>query len=266
MTHDIAPQEFIKICENISCIYNLQITEQFIRKFWEEKTFFGVKRKGQIANIMRYFIDFVLDAQCLLEKNIEIEPLIREFKESSDIYELRHACSLAFLSSVYVSQEYAVEFRAKSKGKNPDLFVSKIPADLKVIQQSDLEEIHRKKGRVFESELSEDVCYDIGKAIQNRLHEGIKQGELVFIDITQISLSSMWLSEEFDTLGGVVPVPKRFRVVYFCKIGPNVFIGRKQTYSFFGTYIDIEPNMWRFIKRSDRRITHGLVGGPPDIS
>ncbi len=265
LTHEIAPEQFIKIYESICSQYNLQITEEFIKRLWEEETFFGVKRKAQIANIIPYIIDFVLDAHYLLGKGIEIGPLIKEFKASGHIGELRHACSLSFLSSMYASKKYTVQFEGKSKGEKPDLFVNKIPADLKVIRQSDLEKIHRCKGRVFESKLSEDLCYDIGKSIQNRLHEGIKQAELVFIDLTAKSLSSIWLGEEFDTLANIIPEPKRFRVVYFCKMGPNVFIGRKQTYSFFATYIDIEPNLWDFIKRSDKTITHTMIGGPPNI-
>ncbi|MCK4783373.1 MAG: hypothetical protein KAV87_06450, partial [Desulfobacteraceae bacterium] len=176
------------------------------------------------------------------------------------------ACSLAFLSSIYTYNGHNIEYPSRSKdSKNADVRINGIFADIKVIQQSDFEPIHREKGRVFQTKLSKDLCYDIGKAIQNRLHDGIKQAELVFIDLSQRSLSSMWLGEEFDTTSNIVPEPMPFRVVYFCKIGPNVFIDREQVYSFFATYIDMEPRIWRFIKHSDRITTHHLVGGPADI-
>lgn len=265
LTHGIAPQEFIEIYQSISCSYNLQITEEFIKRFWLESTFFGVKRKSELASLIDYLVDFVLEAHCMSEENIHIEPLVKEFKQSGDIYELRHVCSLAFLSSVYVSQGYTVEFRDKSEGKNPDFFVNEIAADLKVIKQSDLEAIHRKRGRVYRSKISEDICYDIGTSIRNRLHEGIKQAELVFIDMSVKSLLSIWDEEEFDTDGNVVPEPQRFRVVYFCKRGSNVSIGRKKRYSFFGTYIDIDPHLWDFIKQSNRMSIHTMLGGPADI-
>ena len=266
LTHRITPKEFINIYETVSGTHDLQITQEFIERFWEVGTFFGIKRKAQPAFMAKYFIDFVLDAHCLVERGFQIGPLIQEFKKSSDMSELRHACSLAFLSSIYACSGFGIEFQSRSRdSKSADLRISDIFADIKVIQQSDLEQIHREKGRVFQTKLSEDLCYDIGKAIQNRLHDGIKQAELVFIDMSLKSLSSIWLSEEFDTTSNIVPEPRPFRVVYFCKIGPNVFIGREQTYSFFATHIDVDPRLWDFIKRSDKSITHHLVGGPADI-
>lgn len=265
LTHHVTPQEFIKIYETVCGTYNLEITEEFMRRFWETTTFFGIKRKAHVS-MVKYFLDLVLDTHYLMERDTEIEPLIREFKKSGDMDELRHACSLAFLSSIYACSGYGIEFRSRSRdSKSADLCINGISADIKVIQHSDLELIQRKRGRVFQTKLSEDLCYDIGKAIQNRLHDGIKQAELVFIDLSEKSLSSMWLGEEFDTTSHIVPEPRPFRVVYFCKVGPNVLIGRAGTYSCFATYVDMDPLVWDFIKRSDRKITHHLVGGPPDI-
>ena len=266
LTHHITPQEFIKIFETISSTYNLEITQESMRRFYEIKTFFSIKQKAQIAFIAKYFIDFVLDMHYLAESGIHIEPLIQEFKESSHMGELQHACSLAFISSIYTCNGHRIGFGSRSKdSKSADLCINGIFTDIKVIQQNDLERIHREKGRAFQTKLSEDLCYDVGKAIQNRLHDGIKQAELVFIDLSLKSLSSTWLGEEFGTISNIVPEPRRFRVVYFCKIGPNVFIGREQTYSFFTTYIDMDPYLWDLIKRSNKIITHHLVGGPADI-
>ena len=266
LTHGIAPQEFIKIYETVSGTYNLKISQGFIKKFYVTSTFFGIKRKAQPASIYKYFIDFILNTHYLMERGIEVKPLVQEFKKSGNMAELRHACSLAFLSSTYAYNGYDIEYPSRSKdGKNADVRINGIFADIKVIQESDSEPIHRKKGREYKTKLSKDLCYDIGKAIENRLHDGIKQAELVFIDLSQRSLLSIWLGEEFDTTSNIVPEPTQFRVVYFCKIGPNVFIGREQVYSFFATYIDMDPRIWDFIKDSDRIITHSLVGGPADI-
>lgn len=266
LTHHIVPQEFIKIYETISRNYNFEITQEFMRRFYKISTFFGIKRKSEVAFMAKYFIDFVLDAHCLVERGIQIEPLIQEFKRSSDMSELQHACSLAFLSSIYACSKYDIEFQRVSRDRrSADLCINGIPADIKVIHENDFEHVHRKRSRVFQTKLSDDLCYDVGKAIQNRLHDGIKQAELVFIDMSQKSLLSMWLGKEFDTTSNLVPEPSRFRVVYFCKIGPNVFLGREQTYSFFATYIDMDPRLWGFIKRCDRIITHHLAGGPADI-
>jgi hypothetical protein len=266
LTHYIAPQEFIKIYETVSGTYKLEISQGFIRKFYETITFRGKKREAKPSMIIKYLIDFILDTHSLMERGIEVKPLVQEFKKSSDMAALRHACSLAFLSSIYAYNEYDIEYRSRSKdSRNADVCINGIFADIKVIQRSDLEQIHREKGREFKTKLSDDLCYDIGKAIQNRLHDGIKQAELVFIDLSQKSLPSMWRGEEFDATSNIVPEPTPFRVVYFCKIGPNVFIGREQVYSFFATYIDMDPRIWDFIKLSDRIITHGLVGGPADI-
>jgi hypothetical protein len=175
LTHCIAPQEFIKIYETVSGTYNLEISKGFIRKFYLTSTFFGRERKAQPAFIHKYFIDFILDTHSLMERGIEVKPLVQELKESSDIYQLRHACSLAFLSSIYAYNGYDIEYRSRSNDSpNADVCINGIFADVKVLQQSDLEPIHRKKGRVFTTKLSEDLCYDTGRAIQNRLQHGIR--------------------------------------------------------------------------------------------
>ena len=49
LTHHIVPQEFIKIYETISKNRNFEITQEFMRRFYKISTFFGIKRKSEVA-------------------------------------------------------------------------------------------------------------------------------------------------------------------------------------------------------------------------
>lgn len=260
--HSIIPEEFIRTYESMRNRYNLSLTDEFLARFWKEQTFFGKKQRMR-PWIIGSFVDFILDTNSLLEKQIKIGPLIKEFKESGDIYQLRHACSLSFLCSVYIFKGYGIQFPGRSKGRNPDFFIDGISADLKVIQSGDIGEKHRERGPTFETKLSEDLCYDIGHTIQNRLHDGIKQAQLLFIDLGARSLSGMWLNDELSTIVNIVPEPKEFRVVYFCKMG---FIERTPSHSLFATYIDIDPKLWIFVRCTDKAVTHKMVTGRRQIS
>ena len=260
LSRDIEPEKFIEIYKKITEEYEFQITQDFYQKFKEERTAFGKKQYVGI-DPLEYIIDFLIQCNTLLEKGIEISPLFNEFRKSGDIYQLRHSCSLSYLTSIYALNGYEIKFLTYSSGKSPDFSINGISSDLKVIQQSDLEAIHMRKGREFRTNLSEDICYDIGMSIRDRLCEGIKQSDLVFIDLGSKSLTSLYLEEKFDSSSEVLPEPKKCRVIYFCRIGPNIFIGRKGTFSFFGVFIDFDINIWNYIRNSHRIITHKIVGG-----
>jgi len=189
--HHITPEEFIRTYEDISNRYNLDVTEYFLERFTVEGTAFGKKQKAQVSPIAE-LINFILDINYFLGKQTEVSPLIKEFNEVGDFGDLQHVCSLALLTSAYASRGYNIEFLRKSKeGKTPDLHINGIPADVKVRRQADIGAIHLEKGNTYATKLGDDLCFDIGNSIQNRLYDGIKQAELVFVDLGRRSLPFM---------------------------------------------------------------------------
>lgn len=262
-TQGTTPEEFVRIYEKLSNKYNLSITEEFLARFYNKELSLDERQKLPFPYI-NHLIGFMLDTDYLLEKKIDIKPLIREFNECNNSSELHHTVHLSSLAAIYASVGYSIEFPIRSKKKKtPDLIISGIPADLKVIKPSNKGKLYNEKGEIFESKLREDLCYDVGKAIENRLCIGIEQADLVFIDLAAKSLPFMFLGnilQNFPSKYSVfLPEPKRFRVVFCCiTMLPSNLNRRKKglPYSFYGTYVDMDPNLWNFVRQSDTRITH----------
>lgn len=105
----IKPSDFVQIYEWISSKYNLFVSDEFPTSFSEEKTAFGKKQKVQVSSV-EHLINFVLNARYLLEKHIEIQPLIKEFQNIADIRDLRHTCSVSFVASIYAHSGYGISF------------------------------------------------------------------------------------------------------------------------------------------------------------
>lgn len=256
----IRPKEFIELYNKIARDYDFRISPAFYQRFKEKRTVFGKKQSVHI-DPLRTIVDFLIQCNTLLEHGIEIGLLLSEFSRAGDIYELRHSCSLSYLVSVYASSGYEVRLLAKSQQPSPDLSVNGIPADLKVIQATDWGARHANKGNEFTTQLSKDLCYDIGTAIRNRLHEAVVQSDLVFIDLSSKSMGSLYIDERFDSSDEILPQPQRYRVVFFCKVGPNRFLDRQGSFSFFGAAVDFDKNLWCFIREYNRAITHKMIEG-----
>lgn len=93
---------------------------------------------------------------------------MHEFRKSRNHKEFQRSCSLSYLTSTYALNSYTnILFPGK-----PDFVINDMPAELKVIHQLDPDKRFDEKGvNVFSSYLYEDVCYDVGQAIRNRLPE-----------------------------------------------------------------------------------------------
>lgn len=188
---------------------------------------------------------------------MDIESLIKAFNFCRNTNELHHTFHLSGLAAIYSSAGYEIKFPSKKKvGKNPDISINGISADLKVIGPPDIDKLHEEKGEVFTSKLSEDLCFYIGKAIENRLCIGMEQSDLVFMDLAAKSLGSMFIGNMIanypDKYSLILPEPTKRRVVFFVIStlfnNLNRRLEGELPYSFFGTYIDIDPNLWETVK------------------
>lgn len=263
--HKMDPTSFIELFERIATKFHFSITKEFFeRASLQEVTVkeraCTVKEKKSKEHIMFTtwdIVDFFINCNTLLTKNIDITELIKEFRKSGGYKEFKHSCSLSYLTSTYALNGYTdIQFLGQ-----PDFIINQIPAELKVIHKLDPDKRFDERGAdTFSSFLHEDICYDIGQAISNRLPEGIKQSaESVFIDLSAKSLSGRYLCKEFDSVKNILPEPKKYRMIFFCKIEPP--IGQEGTYSLFGTYVDFDPDIWNFLKRSKRKVKHARVSG-----
>lgn len=250
--------------DKITSTFNFSLTEKFyLRVSITELTFHKKKMKSRV-NILPDVIDFFLNCDSLMKNGIDIKGLVQEFRQSGNYEDFRHSCSLANISSTYALAGYT----NISYSGTPDFIINGILAELKVIKQSDYSKrFDEKETDIFTSYLHEDICYDIGQAIRNRLAGAIKQSaKLVFIDLSVKSLVAIYSSKAFDSVKNIIPEPKKHRVIYYCKFGPNIFIGRKGVHSFFGTYVDFNPNIWTFMIQRKRKITHKRISGTTKIT
>lgn len=256
--HKMDPTSFIKLFERIAAKFHFSITQEFLQRISsQEAIFMGKKRKVHVAYTTWDIVDFFINCDTLLTKNIDIAQLMKEFRKSGNHKEFQHSCSLSYLASTYALNGYTdIQFLGQ-----PDFAINQIPAELKVIHRLDPDRRFDERGvDAFSSFVYKDISYDVGQAISNRLPEGIKQSaEIVFIDLSAKSLKGRYLFKEFASVRNIIPEPKRYRVIFFCKIEPP--IGREGTYSLFGTYVDFDPDIWNFIKRSERKVKHTRVSG-----
>ncbi len=203
-----------------------------------------------------YNTQFVIDISHLDSCGINISPLIYEFNNITKYDDYQHICSLAYLTSVYAIAGYKLEILThKKKGvRNPDFRINGLTADVKVRQVLDIRApfISRNKNQ-FKSTLAEDLCYSIGHSIQNRLFVGIKQAELLFVDLNSTPLSLMALWDDKHSMAGQIPEPKKYRVIFYCY--PQLEGQRKES-AFCATYIDFDPLLWEFIKLNQDKIVH----------
>lgn len=267
-TTGTTPDHFVRVYDDLSSKFGLDVTEQHFQRLYREIYKDDFILYGQQKRPFPYIslvIDFILNLDYLREKCINISPIIKEFNECTNSYELHHVVVLSSLSAIYTSGGYAINFPSKKKvGKNPDININGINADLKVIHPPDMDKLYKEKGKVFTRKLSEDLCFDIGKAIENRLCIGIEQSDLVFIDLAAKSLKHMFIKSMManypDKYTLILPEPTKRRVVFFV-IGllPNNLNRRIEgelPYSFFGTYIDIDPNLWETVKSNKINIEY----------
>ncbi len=257
----IEPIDFVRIYNSITDKYSFEINDSFFRQFQQEKTAFGRKGLFPYASFPD-IVDFFMCSNTMHEIGMDLNILIKELLSSSDVPDLRHARSLAYLGSIYSSKGHSIEYHKRSKSKSADLSIDGISADLKVIQENDWGHLHYYVHRknVFVEEMGKSLCYDIGKAIANRLFDAIYQAEMVFIDLSLKSLSWLYRDERFDGVANIVPQPQRNRIIYFCTIPPDGHTRRYLDYLFYGFFADFDPNVWAYVRDYNFKIENRMHG------
>lgn len=252
LRHGISPKDYIQIYKNISSKYNLNAKDDFPKRYSEKVTLFGTEQEDVQADLDDYPVEFILNLSDLDNERVDVSPLIKEFRGIGNIDDLRHTCSLAFITAAYTLAGYKIEFIRKKKGqKTPDFYINGLSADLKVRRGMDLgREFLKRSTNTFQLILGEELCIDVGRTIQNRVYDGIKQAEVLFVDLDNGSLPFVVWDRE-SKIKGSIPEPKEFRILYFCK---TKLYGDSQRYPLSATYLDFDPKLWEFIKTSDNKV------------
>jgi hypothetical protein len=135
--------------------------------------------------------------------------------------------------------------------KNPDFIIDGLSADVKTRSQTDIGAQFTGSKSQASKVLAEQLCYDIGSFIRDRMAEGIKQADVLFVDLSERSLSFMAMWDEKKRMKGQVPEPKNGRIIFYCY--PRAF-GEKKVETFQATFMDLEPLFWDFIKNNKDKI------------
>ncbi len=251
--YGISKPEFTKIRSRLATQHSLTLENPL--SFPVTYTVFGKKHTNtQIIN--DFPPSFIIDLDKLDSANVPVQSLIQEFSRISSKEEYDHVCSMAYVMSIYCEHGYSVvpTLQQKRGKKNPDFQISGLTADVKVRKANDPgEQFMRPENKVEHTEglsqysktLCDELCYDIGYFIQNRLSDGAKQAYVLFVDLNYRSLPFMGMWDDLKRIKGIVPEPKAGRVIYYCY--PRI---HKETssQSFYATFIDIDPKLWEFIK------------------
>lgn len=169
-TQGTTPEDFVRIYQELSNKYGLCVTEDFLSRFYHEvyeKDLSLTERLELPFPYINYLVGFVLDTHYLLEKGVNIRPLISEFNKSNNSSELRHTIHLSVIAAVYTSGGYSIEFLRKSKScKTADLTINGIPADLKLIKPTDLKNVTLKRARNLKVSFERICVMTLGKLLR----------------------------------------------------------------------------------------------------
>lgn len=250
--YNVAPDSFIVTFEKIAKIYKFSLTDEFFKRIsTTEMEVNGKTQKVLFGNSLGFLVHFFLASNILLDKGIEVKPLISELLKSGGDKEFMHSYSLSILTAAYAMNGYSdMRFGGKT-----DFEICGLLAELKVIHLENPYGRFEKAGvKQLTPYIADDVCYDIGQALQNRLPEAIAQfAEIVFIDLSSKSLESIFMPKLLHSNENMTPEPRRHRIVFFARTGPYFFVKREGTSSFWGTYVDFDPTLWNSLRERKRR-------------
>lgn len=254
----INSSEFIDSYEKLKKKFKLKISSSNfpIEIAPNGKTFI----KGKIP-MMHKYATFIFYSSALDKEGVDIKHLVSQINKADDFDSVNHAVSLSILAFIYHRHGKKIEFLPVRA--NADLKIQGIKAELKVARP-ELLNIGKtrtpkvKKGRV---DISNAIILEISKFLSSQLPKAIKQGEMVFFDLSgRMFFSSVGLP--IPQLSRIIE-PKKCRIVLYetHSFPPKVNIshvwGRVTTeigkvttpdiHQFKGTFLDVDPYLWNFL-------------------
>ncbi len=151
----------------------------------------------------------------------------------------------------------------KRDQKNPDLIINDLKCEIKTVLESDwTKKMDPLTGKGEERKYSENICYDLGTFIANKVARGIGQSEVIFADLslkhfgditrTALSDKSALTTEELSSYGNFfkilsgtlleLPDPKKNRIIVFSRVNTDCY----------GFFLDLQFELWDFIKKLEK--------------
>ena len=253
-------EDFITQANGLMDKYAIKVPEDFPRPTVCEDALSG--------KVAKYYNDEVGICFCNCIKlegkySINTSKLLHELINFNEIL---HSASVSEVCANYLESGHNVQLFPKSDtGKKPDVLFDGIFCDVKVIQEADwtkeaLRDEHieefRKEGQGPWHYISDDVCYDVGMSISNRAAKGIKQAEMLLVDLSLKSLP--FLYEAGVVKESKLPDPQKNRVVFFCRS----YGDSSSVFNCFGYYLDLDPSLWDVVKNCNKKTRMGVFPSP----
>ncbi len=241
---NITPKKFVDKANELFDKYQIVIPKDY-----PKHSIIGKKLNGKIVDDFPVY-DFLICIYCCIvieeEFGTETSKILRwELIKPNCISSIHHACSMVTITLYYLKQNFIVSIpKGKKKGLNPDLTINDLKCEVKTIQEADWEwDVDPETGFGKRKTKGPDLCYDLGTFIrkENSGYKGIRQGDMVFVDLTLKSLG-----DTLSTIRGLgyrdlieygLPDPKKYRIIFFTLFKLEIV----------GYYIDFEPRLWNLI-------------------
>jgi len=254
-------EDFITQANGLLDKYSIKVPEDFPKPLVCKDAL-----HGKLAKDYSYEVSICFCNCIKLEGKYHINTL-KLLRELINLNEILHSASVSEVCVNYLESGHNVQLFPKSDtGKKPDILIDGIFCDVKVIQEADwtkeaLEDEHiaefRKTGFGPWHDISDDVCYDVGMSISNRAAKGIKQADMLLVDLSLKSLGNL-LSRH--PLGGVkeLPEPRGNRVVFFGRS----YADSSSVFNCLGCYLDFDPSLWDIMKYLNEKTSMGIFPRP----
>lgn len=253
-------EDFITQANDLLDKYSIEVPEEFPKPTVCEDALYGKVAKHYNDEVGICFCNCVK----LEEKySINTSKLLHELINFNEIL---HSASVSEVCVNYLESGHTVQlFPTSDTEKRPDILIDGIFCDVKVIQEADwtkeaLRDEHiaefRKTGWGPSHYISDDVCYDVGMSISNRATKGIKQADMLLVDLSLKSLRRLY--EAGVVKEQKLPDPRKNRVVFFCRS----YGDSSSVFNCFGYYLDFDPSLWDVVKNCNRKTTKGVFPPP----
>ena len=254
-------EDFITQANGLLDKYSIEVPGDFPKPLVREVALYGEIAKNYSHQVGICFCNCIK-----LERKYHINTLklLRELINSNEIL---HSASVSEVCVNYLESGHNVQlFPTSDTGKKPDILIDGIFCDVKVIQEADwtkeaLKDEHiaefRKTGFGPWHDISGDVCFDVGMSINKRAAKGIKQADMLLVDLSLKSLGNLL---SWHPVGGVkeLPDPRKNRVVFFGRS----YSDSSSVFNCLGYYLDFDPSLWDIVKYINEKTSMGVFPPP----
>ncbi len=249
----LTPEDFSSKANRLFANYRIEVPEIYPKKA-------SVKRKLFGEYILEPWNEFAICVGCCIlidEKfNVNVSRILKnELIKNNSREGILHASSLASLFLYYLNCGFQPCLQKETnEHTTADFVLDGLRCELKVVDESDWsKDINHSTGRGKRKDLSEDICFDLGRFLSNKSgRKGIIQADVVFADLSLKSLGWVnqngWITKNRPGL----PKPKKHRIIYFSR----------EIIYYDGFFVDFSAKLWNLIKNTQTKHSFGIYPPP----